>query len=344
MTSKTADLELQNEQLKLALEAFRGLRTRPSPRNTAVAPTAFSFDPEFQETPGGTSIAAFKTPAWPQGGESSRSGLPDPDKLMESIEGVDTPRNKRTPLHRSESIISTASFMSGDSLRGVVSLFENPNANGEDTITADDGTQDMSHLKIQVAGNFTGTVPDEPRTAQGPVRSFTDVFVNGNDRQTETEGSRVISNWETSQVSASSSRAKSATPITDEAGLNKIKFLISGTPANGPTISMLDVAQKLQSHVKKAIDGWNKKQKKGNWSKVCDVLRCVETRMQKFNVTRVPLHPDPEHKTACARCVKSRIPCMLILRGRRPVVLPLPRRERPAGLCSRDMEYYVKVL
>jgi hypothetical protein len=124
--------------------------------------------------------------------------------------------------------------------------------------------------------------------------------VNGNDRQTETEGSRVISNRETSQVSASSSRAKSATPITDEAGLTKIKFLISGTPANGPTISMLDVAQKLHSHVKKAIDGWNKKQKKGNWSNVCDVLRCVETRVQKFNVTRVPLHRDPEHKTACA--------------------------------------------
>ena len=149
-----------------------------------------------------------------------------------------------------------------------------------------------------------------------------------------------------SRAQSQSATRESASPgLMDHVIKTRVKFLISGKPSDGPSLTYPEVGDELRSKLDADIDFWNKIAKKpGNWAKRSELIRCVHTRLSGMK-KKQNVHPDPDHKTACSRCITNRKLCILVpWHNPTPVVLPLPKDQRQKVGSSRDIGYYVKAL
>jgi len=101
-------------------------------------------------------------------------------------------------------------------------------------------------------------------------------------------------------------------------------FLINDSPTQEERT--LIVSQELRNAVEAMRPIWmGKSQSKTNkmWLPVSATKKCVESRVTR--VSKHAAHEDPEDpKTACPRCVRLKIPCIMAYPNHLPAVLLLP--------------------
>jgi hypothetical protein len=132
-------------------------------------------------------------------------------------------------------------------------------------------------------------------------------------------------------------QASPASPTAPE-----YSFLISGTPTQGQRT--LTVAQDLRDGVEAMRPIWlGKSQNKTNktWLPASVTKKCVESKLSRLSNHMA--HEDPDDpKTACPRCVRLKLPCIIAYPGHRPAVLPLPIGDRSAQATPFDKGYYIQ--
>jgi len=113
--------------------------------------------------------------------------------------------------------------------------------------------------------------------------------------------------------------------------IQDLEFLVSGTPSDGPRTT--NVCPALREILRQAASKWDEETTVAAiypWFGSEETTHCANTRA---------FGTDVMNKTACLRCCYAKIPCVLTLPGRRPVVLPLAAPMPGATSCK--MGYYV---
>jgi hypothetical protein len=187
-----------------------------------------------------------------------------------------------------------------------------------------------------------------PSTSSQPLQMLPPATTTPTSRQTtpQAHGRRASSASEVSTDSLSpgvgSSHEQSlAPPLRDPNAPLEYDFLISGTPKAGQRTNQgpAEVIALMDGRI--AI--WSPRTAPAHWSRPSQNLKCVNTRVLGRGKKTQGAHEDSEDpKTACTKCVSSRLPCVMAYKNSRPVVLPLPASERAPSATAVDTAYYVK--
>jgi hypothetical protein len=113
--------------------------------------------------------------------------------------------------------------------------------------------------------------------------------------------------------------------------VDDIEFLVSGTPSDGPRT--INVCSALGDILRRAALRWEEEATTAAscpWFGGSKTAHCANTRSFGANIA---------NNTACLRCCYARIPCVLTLPNKPPVVLPLA--VPMPGTTPHDTGYYI---